>query len=248
MPRRPVNHRPDLNGVIVLDKPAGLTSFACCRRIRTLSGGAKVGHAGTLDPLATGVLVIALGAATKTVPALMATEKRYFAEVDFSGFSSTDDLEGEFAPVVAAHPPTREQLIAACRLFEGEIEQRPPMFSAVHVGGERAHHLARKGALVDRPSARRVVIHSIDVQAFAWPIAALDVHCGKGVYIRSLARDLGVALGVGGMLRSLRRTRVGVYTLDQAVTLDALEEHFESHVRPSLLTPSQTYLKDPRTP
>ncbi len=218
------NHRPDLNGVLVVDKPLGISSAAVCNAVRRRSGGAKVGHAGTLDPLATGVLVVCLGKATKSISDIQASAKRYTAEVDLSAFTTTDDAEGEREEITVEAPPTRDELTAACERFLGAIDQRPPIYSAVHIEGKRAYDLARKGDLSERPAAKRVRIDSIDILAYDWPITVLDIRCGKGVYIRSLARDLGGALGTGGTLRSLRRTAVGGYTIEHATPLDDLPE------------------------
>jgi tRNA pseudouridine55 synthase len=229
------NHRPDLSGVLVVDKPLGISSAAVCNAIRRRSGGAKVGHAGTLDPLATGVLVVCLGKATKSIPQIQAAPKRYLAEVDLSAFTTTDDAEGEREEIAVEAPPDVEAVQQACRGFEGEIDQRPPVFSAVHIEGQRAYEKARKGELTERPAAKRVRIDAVDVVDYAWPIATLDVRSGKGVYIRSLARDLGERLGTGGTLRSLRRTAVGEYTIDRATPLDDLPERAEEWTAGMLL-------------
>ncbi len=236
MPRRPKNLRPDLNGVLVIDKPVGPSSFAICRDVRRKTGGAKVGHAGTLDPFASGVLVLALGTATKAIPQLMATDKRYLATVDLSAVSTTDDPEGVIESVTVATPPPLEKVRRALDAFIGEIEQQPPVYSAVHIDGERAYKLARKGELVERPPARRVIVHSIEVLEYEFPRLMLDVRCGKGVYIRSLAHDLGAALGTGGMLTALRRTAVGMYLLDDAIGADAEAGEIERtlHEAPAL--------------
>lgn len=220
---------PSPTGLLVIDKPEGITSMGVCRRVRAklVAGGApkrvKVGHGGTLDPLATGVLVILVGKATRLCDAVMKGEKRYLAEVDLSRSSTTDDREGEQTPVTVATPPTREQVAAVCARFVGVIQQRPPAYSAIKVGGKRAYKLARAGhepVLVARP----VEIHSIDLLEYRWPVATLDIRCGKGTYIRSLARDLGGVLTGAGMLLSLRRTAVGRFTIDQALSLTALPE------------------------
>src|SRR5690606_8137872 len=181
------NLRPDLNGVLVLDKPLRMTSAQAVARVRHRTGGAKVGHAGTLDPLATGVLVLCLGRATKAIDALMATEKEYLAEIDLSVVSPSDDLETTPEPVAIGRVPTLGDIRAACARFVGEIEQRPPTFSAVHVGGKRAYDLAREGRLEERPAAKRVRIDSIEIVEYDWPRLVLDVQTGKGVYIRALA-------------------------------------------------------------
>ncbi|TVQ33267.1 MAG: tRNA pseudouridine(55) synthase TruB [Phycisphaeraceae bacterium] len=226
MPRRPKNHRPDLNGVLVVDKPLGVTSAAVCRRVRRITGGAKVGHAGTLDPLATGVLVVCLGEATKRVPELMAGEKGYLAEVDLSAFSTTDDMEGDPTPVEVSpgSEPGRGDVERVCAAFVGEIMQTPPVFSAIKMGGRSAYKLARAGEAPEM-KARPALIHAIEVLAYEWPVVTIDVRCAKGTYIRSLARDIGVKLGTGGRLQSLRRTRVGPYTIDDAIALEEIPEN-----------------------
>ncbi len=209
------NRRPDLNGLLILDKPLGWTSADCCRYIRKGTGGAKVGHAGTLDPLASGLLILCLGRATKRISSLMAGEKRYVAEVDLGHTSPTDDLEASPVAVEVVSPPTLEQVSAACGGFLGRIMQAPPAHSAVWIDGKRSYHLARQGSAVE-PEARPVEVHAIDLLSYEWPRLVLEVRCGKGTYIRSLARDLGRALGTGGMLTALRRTASGSYTVEQA--------------------------------
>jgi tRNA pseudouridine55 synthase len=217
------------SGLLVIDKPEGLTSMDVCRRVRARlrRGGApkgvKVGHGGTLDPLATGVLVVMVGKATKLCDHVMAGEKRYLADVDLSAFSATDDREGEREEVSVSQAPSRDDVAAACARFVGEFMQTPPAYSAIKVEGRRAYRVARGGGTPELP-ARQVVVHAIDVVSYLWPHALLDVRCAKGVYIRSLARDLGRALGTGGMLAGLRRTGVGAYAIEQAVALDDLPE------------------------
>ena len=218
------NRRPDLNGVVVIDKPLGWTSADVCRFLRRRTGGAKVGHAGTLDPLATGVLVCCLGRATKAVPRIMDGAKRYEATVDLTAFSTTDDAEGELTPAETAAPPAIEAIEGALAdRFTGVIEQRPPAFSAIKVDGRRAYRAARAGEAPEL-APRPVRIDSIRAVAYAWPELRLDIRCGKGTYIRSIARDLGAALGTGGYLTALRRTEVGPFTEDGAVTPDDLPE------------------------
>ncbi|MFN0134331.1 MAG: tRNA pseudouridine(55) synthase TruB [Phycisphaerales bacterium] len=214
-------------GLLIIDKPEGITSMGVCRRVRgaLVAGGApkrvKVGHGGTLDPLATGVLVILVGKATRLCDQIMAGQKRYLAEVDLSRTSTTDDREGEQHEVCCLRAPTIEEVRAACARFVGEIMQAPPAYSAIKVEGQRAYRLARAGAPPVLPP-RPVRIDSIDVLGYEWPLATLDILCGKGTYIRSLARDLGGSLTGGGMLHSLRRTRVGKFTIDDAVPLSSV--------------------------
>lgn len=241
------NKRPDLNGLLVISKPLGWTSADVCRLIRRRTGGAKVGHAGTLDPLATGVLVVCLGRATKTIDALMATQKVYLATIDLSAFSTTDDAEGERTPIATdAQPPTIEQIKdVLVKQFTGDISQCPPAYSAVKIDGQRAYRLARAGKKV-QPKPKRVMIHSIDVCRYDWPALELDITCGKGTYIRSIARDLGTALGTGGMLAALSRTRVGPFTLADAIEVDALPEKIEADSLRSLPT-DQTGASGPYT-
>jgi tRNA pseudouridine55 synthase len=215
--------RPATSGILVVDKPAGRSSMSAVAEVRRKAGGARTGHAGTLDPLATGVLVLALGRATKVIDRLMATDKRYRTRIDLSAFTETDDLEGAREPVEVAEPPGGEAVAAAVAGFVGTIQQRPPAYSAVKVGGRRAYAMARKGEAVDLP-ARPVVVHAIEVVSYDWPLLDLDIHCAKGLYVRSLARDLGVALGAGGHCVSIRRTAVGPFTLDEAVTLEEVPE------------------------
>jgi tRNA pseudouridine55 synthase len=187
--------------------------------VRRRAGGLKTGHAGTLDPLATGVLVMALGRATKSIDALMATDKRYETVIDLAGFTATDDAEGEIEPVEVATPPTLHDIEAAMAAFRGSFDQRPPNFSAIKIGGRRAYKMARQGDEVEIP-ARAVRVDRLEVLAYAWPRLTLDIACAKGFYVRSLARDLGTALGTGGFCRSIRRTEVGPFTLARSIPLD----------------------------
>jgi tRNA pseudouridine55 synthase len=222
----------DLTGILVLDKDLGMSSMRAVDIVRRRAGRAKAGHAGTLDPLATGVLVIAFGRATKAIDLLMATEKRYETDVDLSAFTSTDDREGERREIAVTSPPSREAVEAALLTFRGPIQQRPPAFSAVHVAGKRAYQLARNDAPPELPP-REVMVHEIALVDYAWPIARVAIRSGKGFYVRSLARDLGLALGTGGHCATLRRTAVGPFTTAMAHRLEALPERIdESHVIP----------------
>ncbi len=213
---------PDLHGILVIDKPLGMTSMRVVERVRYRACKARTGHAGTLDPLATGVLVVAIGRATKSIDRLMAGEKRYETTIDLSAFTTTDDSEGERTEV-SAPAPTLEAVRAACSRWVGEVMQRPPAFSAIKVQGRRSYDLARKGEARELAS-RPVMIHGIEIDAYDYPALSLRVHCGKGTYIRSLARDLGTALGTGGHCRSIRRTQVGIYEIGQAIRMDDLPD------------------------
>ena len=233
--------RPATTGIIIVDKPIGPTSMDVVRVVRRRAGGAKTGHAGTLDPLATGVLVVCLGKATKSVPRIMDTSKRYLAEIDLSAFTTTDDREGEAREIIVETPPDCEMVMQVLQSFVGDIQQKPPAFSAINIQGKRAYKLARKGEIVDIP-ARSVRIHDIQLLRYDWPMLTLDIHCGKGTYIRSLARDLGLALGTGGHLASLRRTAVGRFTIEKAIPLDDVPQPLTEENLISLAELEQLYL------
>lgn len=210
-----------ISGVLVIDKPLGISSMSAVAMIRRKAGGVRTGHAGTLDPLATGVLVMALGSATKVIDQLMATTKRYRTVIDLSAFTTTDDAEGERTEVAANSPPNAQAVREALTRFIGSIEQRPPAFSAIKIDGKRAYKLARRGEAVEiKP--RAVVVHSIDLVRFDWPLVELDMHCDKGVYVRAVARDLGATLGTGGFCAMIRRTAVGPFVVEHARTIESL--------------------------
>lgn len=218
-----------LNGLLVIDKPIGWTSMTAVRKVRGAAGGKvkgpnklKVGHAGTLDPLATGVLVICVGQqATQLVDQVMGQRKVYEAAVDLSAFTASDDAEMPREEVVVDEPPTVAAIDAALKQQTGLIEQVPPNFSAIHVDGQRAYKAARKGEMLEM-KARRVRVDAIERTAYDWPKLELRITCGKGTYIRSIARDVGKLLGTGGHLTALRRTAVGEYTVDRAFPVDGL--------------------------
>lgn len=222
MGRKPYSHS-NLNGLLIVDKPMGWSSMDIIRRIRRVTERCKAGHAGTLDPLATGVVVCCLGSATKLVDSLMGGTKVYLTRVDLSAFTQTDDLEGEREEVVVDTPPTQQQVLDALSQLTGEIQQIPPAYSAIHVNGQRAYKLARKGETVEI-EPRQVTVHAIELLSYQWPMADLSITCGKGTYIRSIARDLGKMLGTGGHCATLRRTAVGPYTLEHAITGDRLDQ------------------------
>lgn len=213
--------REQIGGAIVLDKPLMKTSRAMCTMVRTrlVRGGAprriKVGHGGTLDPLATGVLVVLIGRATRLCEQVMGGTKEYLADIDLGRRSVTHDLEGEAVEVEGVRVPRVEEIREVLSGFVGDVLQRPPRHSAVKVDGRRSYALARAGE-GEPLEARRVRIDAIDLVRYRFPVARVRIVCGKGVYVRSIARDLGEALGTGGMLLSLRRTRVGRFTIGQA--------------------------------
>jgi len=214
-----------LCGILVVDKPLGWSSMTVIRKVRAAAGNRKLkaGHAGTLDPLATGVVVVCIGKATKTVDQVMGQTKVYEAEVDLSAFTTTDDREGEREEVVVQTPPNESQVREVLTRFVGEVEQTPPIFSAIHINGQRAYKLARRGETILMP--RRIVrIDAVELLAYHWPLATIRVTCGKGTYIRTLARDIGKALGTGGHLASLRRTAVGDFRIEQATAGNQLPQ------------------------
>jgi len=208
-----------MNGILVIDKPKEWTSFDVVAKLRNKLGVKKIGHTGTLDPMATGVLVLCLGSATKKVQEMTGYDKEYIAEITFGATTVTDDAESEIIFSPNAEKKSRDEVEAALKKFEGEIEQVPPQFSAKKVNGKRAYAMARKGQEVKLEPVK-VKVYEIEILDFQWPVIRLRVLSGKGFYVRSLARDLGKMLGVGGYLSALQRTKVGPYTLKQATTIE----------------------------
>lgn len=203
-------------GIFNIYKPIGVTSHDVVDRIRRLTGEQRVGHAGTLDPLADGVLVIAVGREfTKTLDTELGKDKEYQADIMLGQTSTTDDEEGEKRPVIFQTMPTASDVQKILPQFIGQIEQVPPIYSAIHIDGKRAYKIARAGKSLDL-KPRSVLIKNMTLASYEWPYAVLDVICGSGVYIRSLARDIGVALGCGGYIHKLRRTRVGEHRIENA--------------------------------
>ena len=219
------------SGLVVVDKPAGITSHDVVARVRRLAGTRKVGHAGTLDPMATGVLVLGLNRATRLLGHLTLTDKAYAATVRLGMTTTTDDAEGEVVDSQPTDGLTETAVRDALAAFVGEIDQVPSAVSAIKIDGKRAYARVRDGEQVDLP-ARRVSVHSIDVVSTSLdrrdqPVTLdIEVRCSSGTYIRAIARDLGAALGVGGHLTALRRTAVGPFLIDEARTLDALADDF----------------------
>ena len=235
-----------VNGWLIFDKPRGMTSTQAVSRVKRLYQAAKAGHAGTLDPLATGVLPIALGEATKTVPFVVEGSKQYRFTVRFGAETDTDDAEGK---VVASSEkrPTRAEIEAELPNFTGAIEQVPPRYSALKVDGARAYELARDDADFEL-AARRVSVDRLTLADHPDPDhCVLETLCGKGTYVRALARDLGRALGALGHVEELRRTRVGPFSEERAVSLAALDALAESGGHEALKTallPVETALCD----
>ena len=211
-----------VSGWLVLDKPLGMGSTDAVSKIKWLFKAEKAGHAGTLDPLASGILPIALGEATKTVPYVMDGAKVYRFAVEWGSETATDDAEGEVLKTSDTRP-SRDEIEAILGNYTGTIQQKPPAYSAIKIGGERAYDLAREGEAVDIP-AREVQIESLEIVSHDDGRTAFEVDCGKGTYVRSLARDMGRDLGCYGHVVELRRTVVEPFDEEDAVTLEELEK------------------------
>ena len=231
-----------VDGWVNLDKPLGMTSTQAVGKIRRIMNGQKVGHAGTLDPLASGVLPIALGEATKTIPYMQDAFKTYEFSVTWGEQRNTDDAEGEVIASSDARP-TREAIIAALPAFIGEIEQTPPQFSAIKIDGQRAYDLAREGKDVAIKS-RAVYIERLELLDNDTDTAQFSMHCAKGTYVRSLARDLAIMLGTFGYVSALRRMEVGCFHSDDTISLEKLEELEHIPARDAALLPVQVVLDD----
>lgn len=218
------------SGLVVVDKPAGITSHDVVARVRRLAGTRKVGHAGTLDPMATGVLVVGIERATRLLGHLLLTDKAYDATIRLGASTTTDDAEGSVLTSAPVDGVTDEAIRAGLAAMVGEIDQVPSAVSAIKVDGKRAYQRVRDGEEVSL-EARRVRIDAIDVASVVRVDGFVDVEvsvrCSSGTYIRSIARDLGAGLGIGGHLTALRRTAVGPFGLDVARTLDSLNDSFE---------------------
>jgi tRNA pseudouridine55 synthase len=214
------------DGLVVVDKPGGMTSHDVVARIRRLAKTRRVGHGGTLDPMATGVLVVAVGRATRLLTYLTGSDKSYLATIRLGQSTVTDDAEGEVVAVADVSDVTDQAIRAGLQVLSGEIDQVPSAVSAVKIDGRRAYRRVRAGEQVVL-AARRVTVSKLDIlevrRTPGFVDVDVDVTCSSGTYVRAIARDLGVALGVGGHLTALRRTAVGGYTLAEAVTLDELE-------------------------
>ncbi|MEE2685168.1 MAG: tRNA pseudouridine(55) synthase TruB [Planctomycetota bacterium] len=212
-----------LFGVINLDKPTGITSRAAINRLQRQVRPAKLGHAGTLDPLASGVLLLLVGKATRLMPYVQRLEKKYLATFQLGVESETEDIDGTVTTVEGALEPTREQVLAELPRWTGRIMQKPPSFSALKYKGQRAYHLARQGQLVEL-SPREVMIHQIELDDYQFPFLRLQICCGSGTYIRSLGRDIAQALGSSAVMSQLVRTSIGEFAVETACTLEDLQQ------------------------
>ncbi|HEY9068358.1 MAG TPA: tRNA pseudouridine(55) synthase TruB [Burkholderiaceae bacterium] len=228
IPKRPVH------GVLLLDKPLGLSSNDALQKAKRLYRAEKAGHTGTLDPLATGLLPLCFGAATKFSQVSLEADKTYRATLQLGVTTTTGDAEGEVTERRAVDAMTRDRFEAACARFLGAIDQVPPMHSALKHAGKALYEYARAGTAIER-EPRRVTIHRIDIVAGEDALWTIDVRCSKGTYIRTLAEDIGRALGCGAHLAGLRRTGCGPLTLDRAVTLEQLTEMSEAQRDAALL-------------
>jgi tRNA pseudouridine55 synthase len=220
-----------LNGFLVVDKPSGLTSRDAVNRVqRRFPRKTNIGHTGTLDPLATGVLVLCVGTACKLADRVQAMPKTYVARFRLGATSTTDDADGTVTPTEATMV-LEDRVRTELAKFVGVIDQVPPQVSAIKVEGTRAYASARRGQTVSL-TARPVRVDAIRVHGYAWPFIDIEIDCGKGTYVRSIARDLGRALGCGGLVESLRRTRVGPFTAEQGIGPDSDGETMRNRVIP----------------
>lgn len=207
-----------MDGILLINKPTGISSFDCIRRLRAQTGQRKIGHAGTLDPAASGLMIMLFGKACKDASNYSKLDKTYFGEVTLGASSSTDDAEGELAPI-SDRKPGIDELQSALANLTGQIMQTPPAYSAIKVEGQRAYSLARAG----RPpklAARPAIVYELNLISYAYPKVNIEAKVSSGTYIRALARDLGANLGVGGHLSGLQRISIGRYRLEDAIDLD----------------------------
>jgi tRNA pseudouridine55 synthase len=233
-----------ISGVLVIDKPVGMTSHDVVQAVRNGTSIRRAGHTGTLDPRASGVLVVLLGPAVRLSEYVSASAKRYQAIIRLGASTDTFDSDGRFTSQPSAPVNvTEEQFDKALKQFEGEIEQTPPPYSAVKVQGRRAYDMARKGEQVDL-APRKITVHHLEVLEWAPPEVVVDVHCSSGTYVRSLANDVGNALGCGGYLVGLRRTKSGRFSLRDATPLRKLQEAFRAGNWYQYLIPAAEALAD----
>ena len=219
-------------GLLNLNKPSGITSRRVVDCVQRLARPAKVGHAGTLDPLATGVLVVGVGAATRLVEYLQRMPKSYSGTFLLGRRSPTDDVDGDVSELDGPPVPSIEEITSAAGSLTGRIEQRPPAFSAVKIAGQRSYALARQGKRVE-PKPRTVMVYRLDVEAYDYPELALRIECGSGTYVRSLGRDLAASLGTAAVMSGLVRTAVGSFRIEEAISPEDLSpENWTGHLLP----------------
>ncbi|MBQ0038554.1 MAG: tRNA pseudouridine(55) synthase TruB [Clostridiales bacterium] len=220
------------NGIIIIDKPAGWTSMDVCAKLRGILKTKKIGHAGTLDPMATGVLPVFVGQATRAVSFAESGRKEYVAGLRLGQVTDTQDTTGEVTEQHEVHV-TMAELCAAVGSFVGEIDQIPPMYSAIKIGGQKLYDLARQGKTVER-KPRHITIYELEVLEQTSPVDfTLRILCSKGTYVRTLCHDIGQRLGCGGCMSSLRRTMAAGFTLDESYTLDEVQQQGEALLRPA---------------
>lgn len=212
-----------MNGFLNIYKPKGMSSFDVIRFLRKQTGIKKMGHIGTLDPAAEGVLVVALEQATKLIEFMMDHDKKYEAEITLGKKSNTYDAEGEIVKV-SSQKPKEEEIEKIVKTFVGEIDQAPPVYSALKIDGERAYKRARAGEEIEMKK-RKVQVHSIEIIEYKYPVLKLNIHCGKGTYIRSIAHDIGEKLEVGAYLSFLKRTAIDTFIVEKSHTLEDIEEN-----------------------
>ena len=232
-----------ISGVLVVDKPVGMTSHDVVEAIRRGTGIRRAGHTGTLDPRASGVLVILIGPAVRLSEYVSASDKRYQAIIRLGSSTDTFDAEGKFTRTNEPLNVTEQQFEEILKKFEGEIEQTPPPYSAVKVGGRRAYDMARQGEEVEL-TPRKIQVHHLEVLEWAPPEVVVDVHCSSGTYVRSLANDIGTQLGTGAYLVGLRRTKSGRFSLRDATPLRKLQEAFTAGNWYQFLIPAAEALTD----
>lgn len=214
-----------MNGLLLVNKPAGISSFDCIRKLRRTTGVKKIGHAGTLDPAATGLMLILFGTACKQASSFSKLDKTYTARIELGKNSTTGDREGELINV-NNRIPEKDEIERTLELFKGEITQTPSKYSAIKIDGQEAYKRARRGEEVVMPS-RQVTINAIELLSYKYPYLEISADVSSGTYIRSLAEDIGKELGTGAYLSALERTRVGEYDLEDAVELDIGSEKVE---------------------
>ncbi len=211
-----------MNGLLLINKPVGISSFDCIRRLRRTTGVRKIGHAGTLDPAAEGLMLMLFGTACKQASKFSKLDKTYLAEITLGATSTTGDREGVITADRRQQTVDRVEVEAVLGQFVGEIAQTPSIYSAIKINGQEAYKRARRGEAIEMPS-RLITVYSLQFTTYDYPLLKIEAHVSSGTYIRTLAQDIGEKLGMGAYLSALTRTRVGKYTLEQAVELDDVD-------------------------